>query len=83
MTTDLNTESAIKMSAGAGIAIAGVWIACAGVSIIIMLILFVWGDTGNSKTHLDFTGMIILVVLVASPLIAAYSISKKILGIDD
>jgi len=84
-TTERATSSLI--STGAGIAIAGIWLATGAVSIIFMLIMFVWTDDGttSSETSTDaaMLAYIILFLMIAAPLIAAYSITKKILDKDD
>ena len=72
-----HTESPSNMSVGTGIAIAGAWLGASAVSVFIMLIVFVWpqGDvilTGDS--------VFMIILFVAAPMIAAYSVTKLILN---
>jgi len=74
-----------QVSVGAGLAIAGVWLACAAVNIIVMMILFVWSGPIASSGSSDggLFGLLMIIAMIAAPLIAAYSITKKILNKDD
>ena len=72
-----HAESSPNMSIGTGIAIAGAWLGASAVSVFIMLIVFVWpqGDpvyTGDS--------IFVIILFVAAPMIAAYSVTKLILN---
>ena len=74
-----HAESSPNMSIGTGIAVAGVWVGASAVSVFIMLIVFVWpqGDvilTGDS--------VFMIILFVAAPMIAAYSVTKLILNRD-
>ena len=80
MASNVDRKSTTELSVGAGIAIAGVWLASAAVSIFIMMITFVWGDTSGPTN--PSAGWLVL-LLIATPMIAAYSITKKILDKDD
>ncbi|MDB5179973.1 MAG: hypothetical protein JWN12_605 [Candidatus Saccharibacteria bacterium] len=85
MTTETEAKTSSTLSVGAGLAIAGIWLAGAGTTCIILLILFVW----SNQTILaapkagDWFGYLIFIAVVGAPLIAAYSITKKIIDKDD
>ena len=73
------------LSVGAGIAIAGAWLAASAFSVFIMLIVFVWGNWSSTSSSEASSaqvgaGIWILIILIAAPLIAAYSISAKIIN---
>lgn len=68
-------------SIGAGIAIAGIWLASAAVTIIFMLIVFVWGNSDTTSSESSASIWIVL-GLLALPTVVAYSITNKILGKD-
>lgn len=72
-------NSTSPLSTGAGLAIAGVWIASAAVSIIFMMVAFVWTTPVASDPDSASLGIFILIILIAAPLMAAYSFSKLIL----
>ncbi|KAE8765308.1 hypothetical protein [Georgenia thermotolerans] len=84
----VETRQQAGVSTGAGIAIAGTWFAGAAVTITILLIAFVVGDSGphdgpvGSESPLEASpgAVIILFLIFAAPLIAAYSTTKLILG---
>ena len=85
MSTRLDTPPTVEttVSIGAGIAIAGIWLACAALSIVLLLTIFVWcpaaATIGGSITN---EGAMVLGVIFAAPLIAAYSLTKRILSKD-
>ena len=88
MTTTKETAPPVgtSLSAGAGIAIAGIWLATASLSICIILVLFVWNQInftngGETDATSAFIGVCILVLFIAAPIMAAYSITKKIIGV--
>lgn len=87
LSTDWNNVSArtgSEVSVGAGIAIFGAWIGGAATTIFILLIIFVWSNPATKQAQeLDWFGGIVLILLIAAPLIAAYSITKVILNKDD
>lgn len=74
---------ASSISLGAGLAIATAWLAGAAVTITILLIEFVWATPRNETVHLDFLQAVFFVLIIAAPMIAAYKITKIILGRDD
>lgn len=69
------------VSAGAGIAIAGAWLASAGLSIIIMLIVFVWSEPAEGTT-VSGDAIFWIILFVAAPMITAYSVTRLILNRD-
>lgn len=75
------TEYSDGVSAGAGIAIAGAWLASAGLSIIIMLIMFVWSKAPEG-TSTSGDAIFWIILLIAAPMIAAYSVTRLILNRD-
>jgi hypothetical protein len=85
MTTDtkivLSTSSSI--STVARLAIAGIWLACIAVSVFIVLVFFVWADPVDSvTTELSSDNALVLwiviILMIAAPLVAASSATKKI-----
>lgn len=71
------------ISIGAGIAIAGIWISGCSVTIMLLLITFAIGDHSQDSTvHVSAFGASMLILLVAAPMIAAYSATKMILNKD-
>ena len=80
MATNTVSDTKTDMSVGTGLALAGIWLATSAVSIIILLTLFVWS---GEVTGGDAFTFIILILLIAAPLITAYSITKKILNLPD
>lgn len=69
------------MSVGAGLAIAGVWLAASALSIFIMLIMFVWSTPSTDEvSEISSYGIWIILLLIAAPLIAAYSVTKMIIN---
>ena len=83
--TEETTPLAFRMSTGAGIAIATIWLVMAALSALIMMVLFVWTDMSPAPRDADsaFWTLIFMVAAVIAPLILAYSITKKILGMND
>jgi|GEM_PF-1821493 len=75
------STSTTQPSIGAGIAIAGIWLASAAVTIIFMLIVFVWGNSDTTSSE-SSTSIWIVLGLLALPTVVAYSITNKILGKD-
>jgi hypothetical protein len=80
----------IDLSVGSGIAIVGVWFVGAAVTLTLFFSVFVFTDWTSLPKEMDFwTGLNVLTVLVvvvwltALPMIAAFSITKKILGKKD
>ncbi|HEY8886385.1 MAG TPA: hypothetical protein VIM31_02680 [Candidatus Microsaccharimonas sp.] len=75
-----------EVSTGAGIAIFGVWLGGAGLTTMILLILFVWSaqpsDTQSKALASNGSGWILL-LLIAAPMIAAFAATKMILNKDD
>jgi hypothetical protein len=70
-----------QISTGAGVAIAGVWIAGSAMTITLMLIIFVLEPaSGEPPVKTDLVGVMLVFGLIASPMIAAYSITKVILS---
>lgn len=71
------------VSNGAGIAIAGAWIAGSAVTIVILLIMFVLAPP-SEETFQELNGWsaLVLVLLIASPMMAAYSATMMILSRD-
>jgi hypothetical protein len=74
-----------QVSTGAGIAIFGVWIGGAGLTTMIMLIMFVWSPQkiDISTKSLEGGSALILILLIAAPMIAAFGTTKMILNKDD
>jgi hypothetical protein len=81
--TESKTGSPIQVTVGAGIAIAGAWLAGAAITITLLLITFVWNNDPKSADKFDAWGFLLLLFIIASPMIAAYSITKVILGKED
>lgn len=72
------------VSTGAGIAIAGVWLATTSLTIIMLMIQFVWGgdihvDLSKYTTETVFWGFALEAFLLALPSIVAYYVTKLIL----
>lgn len=63
------------VTTGAGIAIAGLWLGASTVTITLLLIVFVFNKTEAAPDTVWF-----LLLLLASPMIAAYFVTKLILG---
>ena len=81
---NIRSTSDVNVSIGAGLAIAGIWLAASATTIFIMLILFVWSPSGvTTAVHLDGWSALMLLVLIAAPMIAAYYITKVILNKED
>lgn len=75
----------VKLSAGGGIALCGIWIACAAVTITIFLATFLFIDypeATEENTENVRTWVILLCVCAVLPMVAAYKITKTILGKD-
>lgn len=75
------------VSAGAGIAIAGVWLATTSLTIIMLMIQFAWSAQTNvdSSRYTDedlFWGFLLGMFILALPSIAAYYVTKLILSKD-
>jgi hypothetical protein len=72
----------LQVTTGAGIAIAGAWLAGSLVTITILIIAFVL--TPAEELGLEDAGWLAVafIFVIASPMIAAYSISKVILSKD-
>lgn len=75
------------VSAGAGIAIAGVWLATTGLTIIMLMIQFVWGanikiDLSGYTSEVAFWSLALGVFILALPSIVAFSVTKLILAKD-
>jgi hypothetical protein len=71
-----------EISVGAGLAIAGIWLAAAAVTIVVFLTVFLWAPSA-APVHLDGWAALWLLMIIASPMIAAYILTKKILSIKD
>lgn len=83
--THVTTVQQSGLSVGAGLAIAGAWLASSALSALIILVLFVWSPFASAKVDVSndgsaFTALIILVLLIGAPLIGAYSLSKMIIN---
>ena len=82
--TDLQSPQSVQVTTGAGIAIAGAWIAGSAVTITILLIAFVFDPaTDAEQAKMNAVSSIIFILLVASPMIAAYSVTRLILSKDE
>ena len=80
--SDTNTEiHKSGISTGAGVAIAGLWLAAAFVTI--TLIYFILGSAPTDSANVGFWGYVIVLLIMFSPLIVAYNVTKMILGKDD
>lgn len=77
--TSTKTTNPSQVSTGAGIAIAGTWLAGAATTITILLISFVFAP---SNAEMSPGGAILLIAMIAAPMVAAYSVTKMILGRD-
>lgn len=76
-----NAEKASSVSTGAGIAIAGIWTACTAATVIFALMVFEWDDGLEAPTEdIDALAVIIVFLLIASPMIAAASMTRLILN---
>lgn len=75
------------VSAGAGIAIAGVWLATTSLTIIMLMIQFVWGaeidiDLSRYTSEVVVWGFLLGMLILALPSIVAYYVTKLILSKD-
>lgn len=86
MATDVTPKATTELSVGAGLAIAGIWLACTTMAALIMLTAFVWTDmvdvSETTDTEAAAKGLVIIIILIALPIITAYSITKKVLDKD-
>lgn len=85
---DQKTRGPVHVTTGAGIAIAGAWLAGAAVTTVLFLATFVWNQHPGPATKAGTSGtdalaFIIVCLLIAAPMMAAYSITKVILGKKD
>ncbi|HET8690332.1 MAG TPA: hypothetical protein VFL81_02755 [Candidatus Saccharimonadales bacterium] len=71
-----------EVSVGAGIAIAGVWLAGSATTILLSMMAFVWSaqPTTEQAQEAASSGIWILIILLALPMAAAYWATKLILG---
>jgi hypothetical protein len=83
MTTETEIIPSIRpgISTGAGLAIAGIWLACATVSVFVMLILFVWSDPATAEMSKEAALFynIFVISVVAAPLATASITTGKII----
>jgi drug/metabolite transporter (DMT)-like permease len=78
-----NEKHPHQLSTGAGIAIAGIWLAGSAVTIVLLLIFFVIGDhSHDDQVKMTATVLIVLILLIAAPMIVAYNATKMILNKD-
>ncbi len=80
-----NTDASehTSVSTGAGIAIAGVWLSGAATTITILFIAFVLSPPGESAdTETSGLGVLVLIIVISAPMIAAFNATKLILGRD-
>lgn len=70
------------VSIGAGLAIAGAWTATSAIIIFFLLVVFVWSPSLH-PTKLDQNTILLLLVAIVAPMIAAFSVTKVILNKDD
>lgn len=83
MDPDQMDQTTTQLTTGAGIAIAGIWLAAAGINIVLLCITFVRNQPKASTQQMDgFTALVTLLIL-ASPMIAAWSMTKRVLGQHD
>ena len=87
MSEPQKTREPVHITTGAGIAIAGVWLAGAAVTIVLFLSTFVWNhhviQTSQKVSNgTEVLAFVILGFIIAAPMMAAYSITKVILGKD-
>ena len=89
MGRDLDTRPDQQhLSTGDGIAIAGVWLAGAGLTALLCLVTFVWapdqvlGTPAERQANEDGAGALVLLLLLALPMIAAFIATMRILGRD-
>jgi hypothetical protein len=75
-----DAQTTPHVSTGAGIAIAGAWIAGAAVTIALLFIIFA-GNDHNQDAKITGIDAIMFLLLLASPMIASYNATKMILGI--
>jgi hypothetical protein len=69
------------MSTGTGIALAGIWLACAATSICFAMIAFVWSDYSiNEILPREEGGMVTTIVLIIAPLLLAPALTGWILS---
>jgi hypothetical protein len=76
----------VNVSPGAGIAVVGVWLAAAAVTIMGGLIVFVWTEQPTCEQLANEnagSGVLLLLLLLALPLVAAYFATMRILGHQD
>lgn len=78
-------QLAFGLSTGAGIAIAGMWIAGAALTAVLFLITFVWGDGWGFdgpelKGWKAGTFLLVFFLWHAWPLLLAYVGTKRVLG---
>jgi hypothetical protein len=73
------------VSTGAGIALAGVWLACAALSAVFLLIAFVWSPEPSYQVTREEESQAALfaVILAALPMVAAFFTTLLILNKDD
>ena len=82
-TSDSKVHQQAHVSTGAGIAIAGIWIAGSSVTIVLLLITFVLGDhSHDDQIKLSTWDAVILLLLLAAPMIVAYNATRMILNRD-
>ena len=75
-------QQPLQVTTGAGIAIAGAWLAGSLVTITIMIISFVLTPLADLEREFQGWAAVGFIFVIASPMIAAYSISKVILSKD-
>lgn len=71
-----------EISVGAGLAIAGIWLAAAAVTIVVFLTLCLWAPS-TATLHVSGWTAFLILMAIAAPMIAAYILTKKILSIKD
>lgn len=80
-------ETHPSLSTGTGIAIAGIWIAGAGLTALLSMEVFMWSppspdDLQNADPTSAFFVICVMIAIVAAPMIAAFAATKMVLGKD-
>lgn len=82
MSSSSVSNESTPVSTGAGIAIAGIWLACTAATVVFALMVFEWGNIETPAEDIDPFAFIIVLLLIASPMIAAASMTRLILNKD-
>ena len=81
--TELTTRTTVpSVSAGAGIAIVGIWVSSSALTIMLLLITFVLDEQAEPAPDLSTWGAVAALLLLAAPMMAAFAATRLVLNKD-